>query len=101
MHRARTVLSNLVPLAPLIPNAAGPERFATWLLRSSSFRHYSASASSEPFLNASSSAYVEDMYNAWLADPKSVHAVSLCKLFLNCKTAHNVLSAMYYWRFTC
>ncbi|KAF5288848.1 hypothetical protein FQA39_LY03727 [Lamprigera yunnana] len=28
----------------------------------------------EPFLNGSSGAYVEDMYNAWLKDPSSVHA---------------------------
>jgi 2-oxoglutarate dehydrogenase E1 component len=35
------------------------------------------SAAAEPFLNGSSSAYVEEMYNAWLRDPASVHAVSL------------------------
>ncbi|XP_066991085.1 2-oxoglutarate dehydrogenase complex component E1 isoform X2 [Anabrus simplex] len=81
MHRARTVLNNLVPLAPLVPHIA-PESFASWLLKSSktasaitvsSTRHYSSSLAAEPFLNGSSSAYVEDMYNAWLADPKSVH----------------------------
>lgn len=27
----------------------------------------------EPFLNGSSSIYVEEMYNAWLKDPNSVH----------------------------
>lgn len=27
----------------------------------------------EPFLNGSSSVYVEEMYDAWLQDPKSVH----------------------------
>lgn len=27
----------------------------------------------EPFLNGSSSIYVEEMYNAWLEDPNSVH----------------------------
>lgn len=37
-------------------------------------KQYSTSA--EPFLNGSSSAYVEEMYNAWLQDPSSVHAVS-------------------------
>ncbi|XP_049794378.1 2-oxoglutarate dehydrogenase complex component E1-like isoform X2 [Schistocerca nitens] len=82
MHRARSVLTNLLPLTPLIPHAAGPERFAAWLLRSgsattslsvTSTRNYSASVAAEPFLNGSSSAYVEEMYNAWLADPKSVH----------------------------
>jgi len=84
MHRVRTVLNNLVPLAPFIHTAAGPERFASWLLRSgsecavmvSSIRRYNAPVQTEPFLNGSSSAYVEEMYNAWLADPKSVHVVS-------------------------
>ncbi|XP_075233720.1 oxoglutarate dehydrogenase Nc73EF isoform X8 [Lycorma delicatula] len=80
MHRARTIVNNLVPF---IPSAAGPQRFASWLLRSSSApislhitstRQYNAPVATEPFLNGSSSAYVEEMYNAWLADPKSVHA---------------------------
>lgn len=82
MYRARTIVNNLVPF---IPNAAGPERFASWLFRSTSVatplhitssRQYTASVATEPFLNGSSSAYVEEMYNAWLHDPKSVHAVS-------------------------
>uniref|UniRef100_A0A1B6CX51 2-oxoglutarate dehydrogenase, mitochondrial n=1 Tax=Clastoptera arizonana TaxID=38151 RepID=A0A1B6CX51_9HEMI len=87
MHRARTVLNNLVPF---IPTAAGPERFASWLLGSSgsravcvsSARHYNTPVASEPFLNGTSGAYVEDMYNAWLADPKSVH-VSWDSFFRN------------------
>ena len=91
MHRVRTVLTNLVPLAPVIHNAVGPEKFASWLLRSSkaacsvtvsSTRHYNAPVQTEPFLNGSSSAYVEEMYNAWLADPKSVHVVSELILFI-------------------
>lgn len=91
MHRVRTVLNNLVPLAPLIHNATGPEGFASWLLRSgnasctvmvSSTRQYNAPVQTEPFLNGSSSAYVEEMYNAWLADPKSVHVVSSIQLFI-------------------
>lgn len=32
------------------------------------------SAASEPFLSGSSSSYIEEMYNAWLNNPKSVHA---------------------------
>jgi len=32
-----------------------------------------ARVAQEPFLNGSSSVYVEEMYNAWLEDPKSVH----------------------------
>lgn len=33
------------------------------------------SAAAEPFLNGTSSSYVEEMYNAWLRDPASVHTV--------------------------
>ena len=32
-----------------------------------------ARVAQEPFLNGSSSTYVEEMYNSWLEDPKSVH----------------------------
>lgn len=78
MHRARSVATKLTPLL-------GPEQFGSWLLHSSkparplsitSSRHYNAPVATEPFLNGSSSAYVEEMYNSWLADPKSVHVVS-------------------------
>lgn len=34
------------------------------------------SAAAEPFLNGSNAGYVEEMYNNWLRDPASVHAVS-------------------------
>lgn len=46
------------------------------LLAASSVKFYS-SAATEPFLNGSSSNYVEEMYNAWLRDPAAVHAVSI------------------------
>jgi len=78
MHRARNVITKLTPLV-------GSEQFGSWLLHSSkpsrtvvvsTTRHYNAPVATEPFLNGSSSAYVEEMYNAWLADPKSVHVVS-------------------------
>lgn len=46
------------------------------LLAASAVKMYN-SAAAEPFLNGSSSSYVEDMYNAWLRDPASVHAVSM------------------------
>ncbi|KAK7933771.1 hypothetical protein WMY93_004667 [Mugilogobius chulae] len=36
-------------------------------------RCYSAPVASEPFLNGTSSNYVEEMYFAWLENPKSVH----------------------------
>ena len=38
-------------------------------------RNYAAPVASEPFLNGSSSTYVEEMYSAWLQDPNSVHKV--------------------------
>ncbi|XP_026293460.1 2-oxoglutarate dehydrogenase complex component E1 isoform X2 [Frankliniella occidentalis] len=84
MHRARSVATKLSPLL-------GTEQFGTWLLHSSkptrslsitASRHYNAPVATEPFLNGSSSAYVEEMYNAWLADPKSVH-VSWDSFFRN------------------
>jgi len=35
------------------------------------------SAAAEPFANGSTASYVEEMYNAWLRDPTSVHTVSI------------------------
>lgn len=82
MYKARTVLSTLAPLAPRM---CGPERFASWLVREHPVsrhaqaviavphRKYTSRAATEPFLNGSSSNYVEEMYNAWLQDPSSVH----------------------------
>ncbi|XP_053979498.1 2-oxoglutarate dehydrogenase complex component E1 isoform X3 [Hylaeus volcanicus] len=82
MYKARTVFSTLAPLAPRM---CGPERFASWLVRSHPLsrttqvmvtepvRKYSSRVATEPFLNGSSSSYVEEMYNAWLQDPNSVH----------------------------
>ncbi|XP_043254335.1 2-oxoglutarate dehydrogenase, mitochondrial isoform X2 [Colletes gigas] len=82
MYKARTVISTLAPLAPRM---CGPERFASWLVRhhpltrttqamvSEPIRKYTNRVATEPFLNGSSSSYVEEMYNAWLQDPQSVH----------------------------
>ncbi|KAM7249786.1 hypothetical protein ACFE04_019805 [Oxalis oulophora] len=76
MYKARTVVNNLVPF---LPSVVGRDRFASWL--SSSSRNFATSracfrsteVSADPFLNGSSSSYVEEMYNAWLENPKSVH----------------------------
>ena len=38
-------------------------------------KHFSAPVAAEPFINGSSSTYVEEMYIAWQEDPKSVHKV--------------------------
>ncbi|XP_011258328.2 2-oxoglutarate dehydrogenase, mitochondrial isoform X2 [Camponotus floridanus] len=82
MYKARTVFNRLAPLAPRI---CGPERYASWVVRShpltrtsqviftESVRKYDSRATTEPFLNGSTSSYVEEMYNSWLQDPHSVH----------------------------
>ncbi|XP_063914739.1 2-oxoglutarate dehydrogenase complex component E1-like isoform X6 [Zophobas morio] len=72
MYRARALVNYF----------GGQGQFAGWLLTKNavpgiscaSTRNYNVPVASEPFLNGSSSQYVEDMYNAWLADPASVHA---------------------------
>lgn len=38
-------------------------------------RCYAAPVAAEPFLSGTSGSYVEEMYYAWLEDPKSVHKV--------------------------
>lgn len=45
-------------------------------------RGYAAKAAQEPFLNGSSSVYVEEMYRAWQQDPNSVHKV--CIITITC-----------------
>ncbi|KYB27599.1 putative 2-oxoglutarate dehydrogenase E1 component DHKTD1 homolog, mitochondrial-like Protein [Tribolium castaneum] len=73
MYRARAIVNSLTGVQG---------HFAGWLLvkntapgaSCAAVRSYNVPAASEPFLNGSSSQYVEDMYNAWLADPSSVHA---------------------------
>ncbi|XP_030386169.1 2-oxoglutarate dehydrogenase-like, mitochondrial isoform X2 [Scaptodrosophila lebanonensis] len=77
MHRAHTAFS--LALSPM-----AHQNFATWLLKSSSSRKLAKvtaaaavrtynSAAAEPFANGSTASYVEEMYNAWLRDPTSVH----------------------------
>jgi len=86
MYKARTIFTTLAPLAPRI---CGPEKYISWMVRnqhSSSritqavftnhTRKYNSRVATEPFLNGSTSSYVEEMYNAWLQDPHSVHVVS-------------------------
>ncbi|XP_025419010.1 2-oxoglutarate dehydrogenase, mitochondrial isoform X5 [Sipha flava] len=93
MHRAQSVVNQLVPCVPTI---VGRQKFATWLIgpKSRSFiratqsltmseNKYSTNVNQEQFLNGTSASYIEDMYNAWLADPKSVN-VSWDAFFKNC-----------------
>ncbi|CRK95808.1 CLUMA_CG009261, isoform C, partial [Clunio marinus] len=77
MHRARTAFNAFAP--------KGQQNFGSWLIRhqksqfnndflaAAGIKSYN-SAGAEPFLNGSSSAYVEEMYNSWLRDPTTVHA---------------------------
>ncbi|XP_037934155.1 2-oxoglutarate dehydrogenase, mitochondrial isoform X5 [Teleopsis dalmanni] len=78
MHRASaTISTTLTPMSrrnfliwmqnannrKLIRNAAA----AIWA------RKYSSAALNEQFVNGTSAAYVEEIYNSWLRDPQSVH----------------------------
>ena len=45
------------------------------IAKAMSARVMSSSVNQEPFLNGSSGNYVEEMYEAWRVDPKSVHRV--------------------------
>ncbi|XP_050540620.1 2-oxoglutarate dehydrogenase complex component E1 isoform X3 [Daktulosphaira vitifoliae] len=93
MHRAQTVVNQLVPYVPTI---VGRQKFATWLIGSKSRSligstrsitvtdyKYATQVNQEQFLNGTSASYIEEMYNAWLADPKSVN-VSWDAFFKNC-----------------
>ncbi|XP_060869781.1 2-oxoglutarate dehydrogenase complex component E1 isoform X5 [Metopolophium dirhodum] len=93
MHRAQSVVNQLVPCVPKI---VGRQKFATWLIGAKSRsliratqslpvteNKYSTNVNQEQFLNGTSASYIEDMYNAWLADPKSVN-VSWDTFFKNC-----------------
>ena len=37
-----------------------------------------STAAAEPFLNGSSSSYIDEMYESWQQDPTSVHKVISC-----------------------
>uniref|UniRef100_A0A672PJP0 2-oxoglutarate dehydrogenase complex component E1 n=1 Tax=Sinocyclocheilus grahami TaxID=75366 RepID=A0A672PJP0_SINGR len=79
MHRLRTCAARLRPLtasqnAPSFSQqrtAVTPGALRTF----QPFRCYAAPVAAEPFLNGTSSNYVEEMYYAWLENPKSVHKV--------------------------
>ncbi|XP_035234386.1 2-oxoglutarate dehydrogenase, mitochondrial isoform X7 [Anguilla anguilla] len=72
MHRLRTCASRLRPLTAsqtaqnFSQQRRGPRTFQP-------MRRYTAPVAAEPFLNGTSSNYVEEMYYAWLENPKSVH----------------------------
>ncbi|KAK8769222.1 hypothetical protein V5799_014315 [Amblyomma americanum] len=79
MDRARTLAASLTPFArALLSEKCGAARlanngsFGIHLLKVPA-RGYVTRAAAEPFLNGSSSVYVEEMYRAWTKDPNSVH----------------------------
>uniref|UniRef100_A0A8C8C6P3 2-oxoglutarate dehydrogenase complex component E1 n=1 Tax=Oncorhynchus tshawytscha TaxID=74940 RepID=A0A8C8C6P3_ONCTS len=77
MHRLRTTVVRLRPIAaPQTAKSQSQARLAAvgGALRTfQPMRSYTASVSAEPFLNGTSSNYVEEMYYAWLENPRSVH----------------------------
>nr|XP_015210605.1 PREDICTED: 2-oxoglutarate dehydrogenase, mitochondrial [Lepisosteus oculatus] len=73
MHRLRTCAAKLRPLTASQTaqnfshkRPAAPRTFQP-------IRCYTAPVAAEPFLSGTSSNYVEEMYYAWLENPKSVH----------------------------
>jgi len=84
MHRLRTCAARLRPLTASQAaqtlgqprtNMAAATTAASGTRTFLPIRCYTAPVASEPFLNGTSSNYVEEMYIAWLEDPKSVHKV--------------------------
>lgn len=81
MHRLRTCAARLRPLtASQAAQTVGQQRPITAAPTGGTrtfrpVRCFSSPVASEPFLNGTSSNYVEEMYYAWLENPKSVHKV--------------------------
>ncbi|KAL3208440.1 hypothetical protein MRX96_039133 [Rhipicephalus microplus] len=79
MDRARTLTASLTPFVrSLLSERCGAARqastghFGVHLLKVPA-RGCATRVAAEPFLNGSSSVYVEEMYRAWTKDPNSVH----------------------------
>ena len=88
MYRSGRAAQRLLPLTPLVQSG----KFSSWLTHNcpgpellrhvTGARQFSAapppppseSALQESYLNGSSGSYLEEMYEAWSCDPKSVHA---------------------------
>uniref|UniRef100_A0AAY4CU83 2-oxoglutarate dehydrogenase complex component E1 n=1 Tax=Denticeps clupeoides TaxID=299321 RepID=A0AAY4CU83_9TELE len=74
MHRLRTCAARLRPItASQTARTLSQQRPAALTRTFQPNRHYTAPVAAEPFLNGTSSNYVEEMYYAWLENPKSVH----------------------------
>uniref|UniRef100_A0AAZ3SJK1 Oxoglutarate dehydrogenase a n=1 Tax=Oncorhynchus tshawytscha TaxID=74940 RepID=A0AAZ3SJK1_ONCTS len=78
MHRLRTCAARLRPLtASQTAQNFSQQRRVAVPRTFQPFRCYTAPVAAEPFLNGTSSNYVEEMYYSWLEDPKSVHKVPM------------------------
>lgn len=79
MHRLRTTYARLRPLtAAHAAKTLSQPRLSSFerdLRTLQPARHLNSSVTAEPFLNGTSSIYLEEMYYAWLEDPKNVHKV--------------------------
>lgn len=76
MFHLRTCASKLRPLtASQTVKTVSQNRPAAAPRTFQQIRCYSAPVAAEPFLSGTSSNYVEEMYYAWLENPKSVHKV--------------------------
>ncbi|XP_041087978.1 2-oxoglutarate dehydrogenase, mitochondrial isoform X2 [Polyodon spathula] len=73
MHRLRTCAARLRPLTAsrTVQNRSHKQPAAPRTFQP--IRCFSAPVAAEPFLSGTSSNYVEEMYFAWLENPKSVH----------------------------
>lgn len=79
MHRLRTTVARLRPLT-MTQTAQSLSQSRLLLIERGlrtfqPLRQPNTSVTAEPFLNGTSSNYVEEMYYAWLEDPKNVHKV--------------------------
>ncbi|XP_008280042.1 2-oxoglutarate dehydrogenase, mitochondrial isoform X4 [Stegastes partitus] len=77
MHRLRTTVARLQPLTAA-QTAQSRSQHRTVVVKGGSrtfqpARRLNASVAAEPFLNGTSSNYVEEMYYAWLENPRNVH----------------------------
>uniref|UniRef100_A0A4W6EZU0 2-oxoglutarate dehydrogenase complex component E1 n=1 Tax=Lates calcarifer TaxID=8187 RepID=A0A4W6EZU0_LATCA len=79
MHRLRTTVARLRPLtaAQTAQSLSQPRPLAVegGLRTFQPARRLNTSVAAEPFLNGTSSNYVEEMYYAWLENPRNVHKV--------------------------
>uniref|UniRef100_A0AAQ5X7M9 2-oxoglutarate dehydrogenase complex component E1 n=1 Tax=Amphiprion ocellaris TaxID=80972 RepID=A0AAQ5X7M9_AMPOC len=77
MHHLRTTVTRLRPLtASQTAQSLSQDRLVAVKGGSRTFkptRRLNTSVAAEPFLNGTSSNYVEEMYYAWLENPKNVH----------------------------